>query len=602
VLSIHTARGQNWSVEVRAFDGLDEGAAATAWKVIENAPPTVKTVLPNPEMKEDTVDDQWLNLAIAFEDQDGDKLTWSVNPTPQHIQVAIDPATGRVTLRPAANWFGDEAITFMASDGQFTASQTVLVKVTSVNDIPSFATMNGEPITSDPVVFHVKQGETLTIIPSATDVEGDTIYFSVNTTSVQLDEGTGTITFQPGNDEVGSLRFALTMWDVVSTSARVGLNITIVVENKNDPMDAPRIKAPQSGAKFKVDQLLSLVGSCTDPDTVYGQLLNYTWRANGTLLGYGPSLTVSFTAPGTYIINLTVTDGEFTRGVEVPIVIEAKEVVGPPVIPGGGGGKEGTNYGLIVGAIIAVCVILLVAFMLVSRRRAAAQEAADEREEKREDFKHMAAEVKATADEMEREVAVAKAAAPPPPVETTKIVTETRGPDGQVVSSAGVPEQTLAVQPKETEAASAEVQKLFRDMETKEAQLPSADAEALRIESLKRKYQTAIGRLPYGIPAAELKGRDWNELAGALATGQKKEAPDGRELTLIGGRWYYSDVKDASSFLTEHGAKPKAETKNPTAAPTMDRATILAKLEERLAMGEISEETYKQLRRKYEGK
>ena len=139
------------------------------------------------------------------------------------------------------------------------------------------------------------------------------------------------------------------------------------------------------------------------------------------------------------------------------------------------------------------------------------------------------------------------------------------------------------------------------EMETKGPQVSAEEAEALHLESLKRKYQTAIGRLPYGIPAAELKGRDWNELAAALATGEKKDTPDGRELTLIEGRWYFSDVKDASSFLTEHGARPKEGAKKPAAAaPTMDRETILAKLEERLAMGEISEETYKQLRRKYE--
>jgi len=88
-------------------------------------------------------------------------------------------------------------------------------------------------------------------------------------------------------------------------------------------------------------------------------------------------------------------------------------------------------------------------------------------------------------------------------------------------------------------------------------------------------------------------------LAAALATGEKKTVPDGREVTLIGGRWYFSDVKDASSFLTEHGAKPKAEAKKAT-VPTMDRATIMTKLEERLAMGEISEETYDKLRKKYE--
>jgi uncharacterized membrane protein len=306
---------------------------------------------------------------------------------------------------------------------------------------------------------------------------------------------------------------------------------------------------------------------------------------------------VSFKEPGNYTITLTVSDGEFQRSASVNFTVTKDHVEPPPIIPPEKE-EKGTPYALIVGVVVALCVVMLVAFMLVSRRRAAELEAKDEQEEKREDFKRMAAEVKATADQMEREVAVAKAAAPPP-VETTKIVTETRGPDGRVVSSAGVPEQTLAVQPKETEAPSAEVQKLFKEMEAKEAQLPSADAEALRIENLKRKYQTAIGRLPYGIPAAELKGRDWNELAAALATGEKKEAPDGRELTHIGDRWYYSDVKDASSFLTEHGAKPKAEVKKAPAS-TVDKATILAKLEERLAMGEISEETYKKLREKYE--
>ena len=251
------------------------------------------------------------------------------------------------------------------------------------------------------------------------------------------------------------------------------------------------------------------------------------------------------------------------------------------------------------GVVVAVWVVVLVAFMLASRRRAAELEAADEQEEKREAFKHMAAEVGATAAQMEKEVVVAKAAVPKP-AETTKVIIETRVPDGRVViSSTGVPEQSLSVQPEETESLSTGTEDPFKGVESKEAQLPSADAETLRFESLKRKYRTAIGRLPYGIPVAELKGRDWNELAGALATGEKKEAPDGRELTLIGGRWYYSDVKDASSFLMEHGAKPKAEVKKST-VPTVDKATILAKLEERLAMGEISEETYNKLREKYE--
>jgi uncharacterized membrane protein len=598
VLSVYTTRGQNWSVEVRAFDGSDESPPAITWTIIMNAQPVVKRQLPNPELKEDTPDNQWIDLAGAFEDPDGDPMTFTVSTAPRNITVAIDPATGKVTLTPEANWYGEESITFVASDGQAQTSQTILVTVTAVNDRPSFTTVNGQPITTDPVTFTVKQGQLLVIQMGTADIEGETLTFSVNTSAVQVNEATGEIRFQPGNDVVGTLRFALTMSDATSPNVKVRLNFTITVENVNDPMDAPRITGPQNGAKYKANQTFSLIGICTDPDTVFGQVLNFSWYANGTLLGYGSSKMVSFLDPGTYNITLSVTDGEFTKTAYIEVVIEAKEIPTPPPLPDGGDDHVAPPYALIVGAIVALCVVFIVVFMLLSRRRAAELEAKDETEEKREDFKHMAAEVKATADQMEREVAVAKAAAPKP-VETTKIVTETRGPDGQVVSSTGVPEQTLAVQPRETEAASADVQKLFKEMEKKEVQLPSADTEALRIENLKRKYQTAIGRLPYGIPSAELKGKDWNELAAALATGQKEALPDGREVTLIEGRWYFSDVKDASSFLTEHGARPKAEPKK-AAVPTMDRATILAKLEERLAMGEISEETYNQLRRKYE--
>jgi uncharacterized membrane protein len=599
VLSIHTSRGQNWSVEVCAFDGLDAGMTAIAWRLIENSPPTIKTTLPNPEMKEDTVDDQWLNLANAFEDPDRDVLTWTVNPAPQHITVTIDPSTGKVTLHPEPDWNGDESVTFVASDGQLSASQTVLVTVTAVDDPPVITTVNDQPIASDPITFSIDQGELLVIQLGTSDVEGDELSFSVNSTAVQIDETTGELRFQPGNDVIGTIRFAVTMTEVKDPSVKVKLNFAVTVVNVNDPPADPQITSPRAGVKYKVDTNLTLVGLCTDPDTVYGQVLNYTWSVNGTPRWYGPSVTVSFGEPGNYTITLTVSDGEFQRSASVGIEVTKDTVGPPPVIPPEREHKE-TPYALIVGVIVAVCVIMLVAFLLVSRRRAAELEAADETEEKREDYKRMAAEVKATADQMEREVAVAKAAAPPP-VETMKIVTETRGPDGKVViSSTGVPEQTLAVQPKETEAPSADVQKLFKEMETKEPQVSAEEAEAMRVESLKRKYQNAIGRLPYGIPAAELKGKEWTWLAAAMATGQKKDTPDGREVTLIEGRWYFSDVKDASSFLTEHGARPKVEPKKAAAAPAMDKATILAKLEERLAMGEISEETYQNLRRKYE--
>ena len=93
---------------------------------------------------------------------------------------------------------------------------------------------------------------------------------------------------------------------------------------------------------------------------------------------------------------------------------------------------------------------------------------------------------------------------------------------------------------------------------------------------------------------------DWVVLANALATGERKQVEGGKEVTLVKGRWYYSDHEDTGTFLKEHGAKPKEAPKR-AAGPATDKEVLLAKLEERFILGEISEETYKELQRKYEG-
>jgi len=603
-----TERGQNWSVEVRAFDGLDESVPGAAWTVIVNAPPQMRTPLPSPEILEDAVDDQWIDLSKAFEDPDGDPLTYRVDPAPEHIEVTIDGATGKVTLRPEANWYGQESITFHASDGYFSTFQTALVTVTAVNDRPRITTVNGAAITADPVALSVAQGEQLVIAIGAEDVEGDELVFSANSTAVEVDDQTGQITFQPDNEAVGTLRFALFVYDTAAPSVKVTLNFTITVVNKNDPMDAPRIINPRAGDKFKTGVTFSLIGACTDPDTQYGQQLTFKWYWNGTnLIGEGTSLTTNFTSPGTFNITLTVSDGEFEKSVHVEITIEPKDIPTPPPPDddddGDGGGGIGTTA--IIGILVVLVVIGGVIFLVMSKRREEAKEAEEEKQEKHEALKHMAAEVKATADQMELELgkaAIVPKAGGVQAGELEEVVIEQHGPGGEsaMLTAKGMEEGMLTMKPKETEAASKETMALFKDMARTETAASAADQDKMRVDNLKRKYATAIGRLPYGIPAPDLKGMDWNDLAAALATGQKKTLPDGHETTQVKGKWYYSDPSDSSTFLKEHGAKPRTEPRRAAAAPTMDKTALLAKLEERFILGEISEDAYKELKRKYE--
>ena len=70
-----------------------------------------------------------------------------------------------------------------------------------------------------------------------------------------------------------------------------------------------------------------------DPDLPYGDTLNFTWKADGEILGYGPEIDLNHPS-GTYLINVTVRDGSgesIHHEFEVEIVKVSVEG-GPPYI------------------------------------------------------------------------------------------------------------------------------------------------------------------------------------------------------------------------------------------------------------------------------
>jgi len=331
VPSFYTAKGQNWSVEVSAWDGDDEGLPGVAWMVIRNAPPSTNIDLPDPAFDEDTTDSDWLDLSVAFKDDDGDTITWALASESENLTVTIDHDTGVVTLTPKPDWNGDVELVFVASDGEDTFSQKVTVTINPVNDPPTIPYVDGVPPATDPLVYTIKQGETLVISYDVEDLEGDEVITSVNTTAVTHDEVAGTITFQPGNDAVGTLRFGLRIWDVVSPSEKVAINFVIEIENENDPMDQPSITSPWTGEKFDVNQSFGLVALCDDPDIPWGQVLEYVWTSNiSGELGRGSSITVQILEPGTHNITVTVSDPDFSKSASIVLMKTPSTIPRPP--------------------------------------------------------------------------------------------------------------------------------------------------------------------------------------------------------------------------------------------------------------------------------
>ena len=603
-----TTRGENWTVRICAFDGIDEGPTATAWKVIQNAAPQPVNPLPDPEIMEDMSDSEWLNLATAFNDPDGDALTWSVESTPTHIEVSIDPLTGVVTLVPEENWNGEEEVTFVASDGELQTSQTVKIIVTPVNDAPRFISVDGEPIGVGPIVYTIPQGQLLVIKFTALDVEGDHLFFDINTSLLELFSEDLEIRFEPDNYAVGTIRFGLKMYDIVSPDTKVILAFEIHVENENDPMDDPIINHPYDGDKFTVNSTFYLSADCYDPDIQYGQELNFSWSSSiSGHLGYGSTLTLVITDIGDHIISLTVSDEEFQKSTSIQLVIEPEDIIDPDPDPDPDPVDKTTDTsGLPVTMLALLALVVLgvagaAGYMFVVRGKDDDDLDPDlgdtgvEKLDEKEALQRMADMVREAADAIE-ESKNGNGGDGGNDGAGSDLWVDTEERDGIEVASASVADTQLSISATVTKEASSEIKALFDDIEANGFHASEEDVEQLRIDNMKRQYQNAIGSLPYGIPSKKLAGREWTDLAASLATGEKKMVDGGMEVTKIDGLWYYSDHEDTGTFLKEHGAKPKASTKKAT---TTHRTDLLAKLEERFILGEISEETYMELKEKF---
>jgi F0F1-type ATP synthase membrane subunit b/b' len=455
--------------------------------------------------------------------------------------------------------------------------------------------VDGSPPASDPLVYTVDLGQVLTITFEVQDVEGDEVLMSVNTTAVVLDEQALTLTFDPGTEAVGTFSFGLRVWNAGTPTLRSVQNFTIQVVNPNDPMEDPVITQPEAGATFKVNQSISLVGECEDPDVPFGQELEFIWSSDlEGELGRGASIVVSFKKVGTHTITLTVKDPDFQRATSITLVLEAEEDVTPPPPPDDNGVEPGTNWSLVAIIVVVLVIVAAVAFLVVGKRTTESYEArmdeVEEAEEKKEALERTAQALKDVADKWETEAEAAKDTAA---VEATRAAAEAEGWELEEVEPGTMAEGTDLG----TDVAQAARTSWVTVEEPADSSVEE-DPEARRVEDLKRTYQNAIGRLPFGIPSRELASWDWVDLTNALVTGERRTLEDGREVTSIGGRWYYSDPDDVDNFLKEYVARTEEVPKEAPSGPT-DKQVLLARLEERFIMGEISEETYTNLRKKY---
>ncbi|MBI5416389.1 cadherin-like domain-containing protein [Candidatus Poribacteria bacterium] len=112
------------------------------------------------------------NLAITLTglDPDGDKLTYSIITDPSNgVITGIAP---NLIYVPSANYNGSDSFSYKVNDGNFDSdTATISITVNPVNDAPVFDFISN---------IEVKEGKMVNGSPYATDVDGDSLVYTVS--------------------------------------------------------------------------------------------------------------------------------------------------------------------------------------------------------------------------------------------------------------------------------------------------------------------------------------------------------------------------------------------------------------------------------------
>ncbi|KKM06158.1 hypothetical protein LCGC14_1746800, partial [marine sediment metagenome] len=174
-------------------------------------------------------EDTPLTINLAASDIEGDTLTYQISSQPQNGTVTLTGS--QAVYQGASDFFGTDSFSFVANDGSVDSAPAVItVTVSSVNDVP---VISGSPASS------VAQDTVYSFTPTATDVEGDSLTFSISNKPswLSFDSSTGLLSGTAGNSDVGvHSNIVISVSDGMDTVSLPAFNLTVINVN-----DAPTI-------------------------------------------------------------------------------------------------------------------------------------------------------------------------------------------------------------------------------------------------------------------------------------------------------------------------------------------------------------------------
>lgn len=469
-------------------------------------------------------------------------------------------------------WRSEHTIYFNVSDGFLVTEGSFLTQIESVNDAPMISGIGGLPT---PIEIELDEGSSVQYGIFVDDEDDNNFRYSISTLwSGVTVTANGMIEIEAVHGDVGDYEATVAVED--PSSERATMSISIKVLNVNDPPSTPLVLKPSNHTFVEQGANVSFSVSFSDPDIMFGQVLTVTWVSNisGLFMTLTTDDDLNFLkddlAVGLHRITVHVTDGEFVKEVWVEL-----EVIEPYVPPPE---KEEEPFitsttGIGVMILVVLMVVGAVIFLVVRTRKVE-----DERIETS------------------------------PPVVEGPIMTEVV--DGSQRYEMAALGEELGKMADELEAskgtdpypgtpprpAASHIQEESLDLET--VKPPTTEELEDRQHSIEvREVMKALTAMPRGLPTT-LWGKDITELGREIVDGPKKKASDGTLLVQIDERWYTADHSQAGAFLIEW--KEEAPEDISDEKIEQDRLDKLEKLENALLEGNISEDMYERLKKKYE--
>ena len=266
-----------------------------------------------------TNEDTPVTFDVLANDSDGDgqPLTISGSTLPARGTLAPGATTGTFTYTPNLDLSGPDSFTYTITDGTDTATATVNISVTAVNDRP--VALNPNVSTDE---------DTAVVIPVATDVDStvlDAVCTGVTGGTV-TNLGNGSIRYTPAANVNGSVTFTCAVTDDRGATTVVPATVTVGVNAVNDPPVAGDDSAEvnENTALTPSSVTIDVVSNDTDIDassvltvqSASGAAHGTTTVSAGTVT-YVPDL--HYVGPDSF--TYTVTDGQATDTASVAITV-----------------------------------------------------------------------------------------------------------------------------------------------------------------------------------------------------------------------------------------------------------------------------------------